>query len=281
MIAVVTDSSSQVGGDLAERLGLSVVSMVVRIGATEHREADLDLDEFYIQMSAPEPPALSTAQPPPIDFLDAFTAAAEAGADGVVAVLVGSAYSGTVDSARIAAELVDLEVRIVDTAAASFGVGCAAWAAADAASAGLDLDGVETAAARTAASAETLFVLQGRELALRSGRFTEVDLAESVPDSPVPILWAGGGGLEVVAEVADVASAVDSMIERVGTLDGAHRAAVGLAHPDTEPIAHELTRRLGQIDDIGDVVQYRVGPSVAANVGLDTFGFYWWRTALG
>lgn len=40
--------------------------------------------------------------------------------------------SGTLNSARLAAQMVDVPVRMVDSGTASFGISCCAWAAADA-----------------------------------------------------------------------------------------------------------------------------------------------------
>ncbi len=136
MIGIVTDSNSQIPAELAARLGIVVVPLTVTVDGVDYQEGvDLDADQFYARFESGTP-QVSTSQPSPGAFAAAYQALADAGVEAIVSVHIGSAISGTVNSARLAAAGAPVPVRIVDTGSASFAIAFAAWEAAEAAAAG-------------------------------------------------------------------------------------------------------------------------------------------------
>lgn len=276
-VALITDSSSQLPPDLAARFGASVVPVTVSINGIEHREGiDIDSDAFYqIVETASELPVLATTQPSAADFASAFRTAIDAGADEILAVLVGSDYSGTVNSARLAAQGVDVAVRIVDTGTASFGISCCLWAAADALTAGGDLEAAIHAVERRAQQVESVFTLQGIALAEQSGRFGRVgdDLGRTVKEAEdIAVLWTGLGAMDVFATVRTVDEAVDAMVGRITAAGLPVVAAVGRAGAQTEAITRSFRERLLAHPLVEECVEYRVGPSIAVHTGPGTAG---------
>ena len=89
----------------------------------------------------------------------------EAGAEAIVSVHVGADVSGTVNAARLAAELVDIPVFVVDSGTASFGVTACLWRAADVLAAGGTAPEAAAAAGAVAPAIGTSFILQGLEFA--------------------------------------------------------------------------------------------------------------------
>ena len=103
MIAIVTDSNSQIPPELAATLGIVVVPLTVTVDGVAYREGvDIDADDFYARFETGTP-AVSTSQPSPGAFAAAYQALADSGADAIVSVHIGSSISGTVNSARLAA----------------------------------------------------------------------------------------------------------------------------------------------------------------------------------
>lgn len=271
-VALVTDSSSQLTPELAATWGVSVVPVTIEIDGHVYTEGvDLDADGFF-ERFRPGESEVTTAQPSPARFLDAFDAAQAAGADQVLCVLVGSAYSGTIDSARLAADQVALPVRIVDTGMASFGVSCCLLAAARKLADGSDLETAAAVAETAANVVESVFLLQGLELANAGGRYAASDL----PEDGVPILRSGRDLLEVVASVHDLDTAVDVMAAAVVAGGQPVRVASGLADQATAPLSAALVHRLESHPLVVDVVHYRVGPSVAAHTGPGTAGVFYY-----
>ena len=94
-VAFVTDSASDLPPDVAAAQGITVVPLVVSFGPESFRpDVDLTTDAFWERMTAPEAPFPTTAAASPGDFLSAFDAAFEGGADAVVCVNVSGDLSG-------------------------------------------------------------------------------------------------------------------------------------------------------------------------------------------
>jgi len=123
--------------ELAQELGIVVVPLTVRFGSDTYISGvDLSGDEFWEKLrTSSEAPA--TAAPSPGDFQKAFSDLLDAGADGVVAVLLSSALSATYQSAVLAAqEIGGDKVHVVDSLAVSAGTGLLALHAVERANAG-------------------------------------------------------------------------------------------------------------------------------------------------
>lgn len=144
-IHVVTDSGSDLAPDDAAALGVTVVPLSIRFGGEEYVDrVTLSVDEFYAKMA--DYPALpGTAAPSPGAFAEAFTKAAENGADGVVCVNLAGNLSATIEAARNAAISVAdrIPVRVVDSQSVTGGLGALVRRAVTAAADGQSLDEIE------------------------------------------------------------------------------------------------------------------------------------------
>ena len=130
MIGLVTDSNAQLPPELATRYGVEVVPLTVTVDGEAFAEGvDLDADAFYARFDHGTP-TVSTSQPSPGAFAEAYARVAERGATEILSIHIGSAVSGTLNSARIAVAGSPVPVRLVDTGTASFGVACCVWEAA-------------------------------------------------------------------------------------------------------------------------------------------------------
>src|SRR4051794_37259479 len=123
-VAIVTDSSCDLPAALVAELGITVVPLTVRFGATEFVDGvDLTSQQFWARCT--DSPVLpETAAPSPGAFEAAYRAALDAGADGVVAITLSGELSATFQAASLAAKSApDLAVRVVDSRSVSMGLG--------------------------------------------------------------------------------------------------------------------------------------------------------------
>jgi len=283
VIGLVTDSNSQIPSDLARRFAVEVVPINVTVDGVSYIEGvDLDADTFW-SMFEGATPEVTTAQPSPGRFVEAYAAAARRGADEILSVHIGSGLSGTVNAARLAAASAPVPVRIVDTGTASFAVTCCVWEAALALAAGASVEEAAAVAETVAATVGMVFVVKALDLARAGGR-----LATAAPESVlklgadvVPVLTLIGGAMEIVGQVANVEFAADVMADQVRTAGSSLRVGVGVADPATAPLGQALTDRLKSARGVLDVVGYRVGPSVGAHTGPGTVGAVWYPTSAG
>ncbi len=267
MIALVTDSSSQLPRSLRERYQVGVVPLTVVVDDEAHREGiDLTAADFYEWLRTGA--TVSTAAPSPGEVLQAYERAAEAGATEILSIHIGSNTSATINSVKLAADLSPVPVEIVDTGTASFAVACCVWAAGDALAAGSDLTRAAEAARSAAGQVGNVFIMDGLDLARRGGR-----LAEGTQEGDgVPVLALVDGQIQVIAQASDADAAIDAMTTYVAEAAAGAPQRVGVGDALVPELADEYETRLRALPEVEELVRYEIGPSVGAHTGPGTVG---------
>ena len=269
MIGIVTDSNSQLPPELAERYGVEVVPLSVTVDGEEYLEGvDLDAAEFYARFQRRRP-VVSTAQPSPGRFAEAYEAAAARGATEILSIHIGSSLSGTVNAARLASQVAPVPVRIVDTGTASFAVSLCLWEAAEEVAAGATLDEAAAAAERVGATVGNVFVVGALDVARAGGRLAG-DVAPS--STTIPVLTLAGGVMREVDRCRSLDEAAEVMIGFIRAGGSSLRVGVGVSDPGTVSLVEALEEGLRRAPEVSEVVRYVIGPSVGAHTGPGTVG---------
>lgn len=258
MIALVTDSASQLPLALRERFGVRVVPLSVMVDGTAYLEGS-EIDVPGISAALERGAQVGSSTPSPGQFLQAYEQAAAEGATQVLSIHSGGSASGTANTARLAAGMAPIPVEVVDTGSVSFPVAMAVWAAGEA----LDR-GLEAAVSATQLAIGNVFVVRTLDLARRGGR-----LADGVEG--VPVLALEDGQMRPVGRVEHAEDAVEAMAAYV-VAAGAERLRVGVGHIGAPDLADALEAALRERCDIEELVRYDMGPSVAVHTGLGTAG---------
>lgn len=139
-IAIITDSTCDLPQELRELYNIHIVPLSIIWGDEALREGiDIQPEVFYQRLVA-DPIYPTTSQPTPKDFIDVYERAREQGAEEVVVITISSAMSGTHESARLAATMLDgIPVHLVDSKSNSMSLGWQILAAARAREAGGDV----------------------------------------------------------------------------------------------------------------------------------------------
>lgn len=113
MMRIITDAAADFTREEMLAQDVHVVPTVVMLdGKSYQAGVDLTKEEFWQQLLAGA--EVKTSQPAPEMFLREFEAAKEAGEEAVC-VCISSALSGTIQSARLSAEMADYErIHIID-----------------------------------------------------------------------------------------------------------------------------------------------------------------------
>ena len=121
-IRIITDSAADYSAQEIERRNLICIPMSVSFGEENYKDGvDLTKDEFFEKLTS-EKVFPKTAQPAPTDFLSHFEAAKAAG-DTVIAILVSSALSGTLQTAMLAKDMAEYDnIHIFDSKNATLGM---------------------------------------------------------------------------------------------------------------------------------------------------------------
>jgi DegV family protein with EDD domain len=129
-IALVTDSTCDIPPEWLEQYEIAVVPLtIVMDGQPLLDGVDIQPKEFYQRLES-EKLRPTTSQPTPRAFLEAYKKVAVNGADQVLVITISSAMSGTIESARQAANESPIPVQIIDGKNNSMGLGWQVIAAA-------------------------------------------------------------------------------------------------------------------------------------------------------
>ncbi len=169
-VALITDSTCDIPLAMREQYRIYVAALYVIWGSEQLRDGvDIDAETFYRRL-ATDPVHPTTSQPTPKDFVDIIEQARRDGAEEAVIITLSDRLSGTLDSAKQAASMVDMPVTCYDSRSISMGLGWQVIAAARAREAGADAAEMVAAADRARRHTAVLFTVDTLEYLHRGGR---------------------------------------------------------------------------------------------------------------
>lgn len=271
-VVVVTDSTAYLPPGAAERRGVRVVPLEVRLGERVARDGIDVTPAELIAALADRSVEVQTSRPAPAAFGTLYRQLLDDGAEEIVSVHLSRELSGTWDAARVAAQDVAPDrIRVVDTRAIAMGLGFAVNSAADAAAAGASGARVEAAAAAVAARCRVLFGVQDLDRLRRGGRIGAASAWLGSALSVKPLLHLTGGRiapLEKVRTTARVSTRLVALAEESAGGPGARLAVHHLGAADrAEDLADRLRERLPHavevtVSEVGAVIGAHAGPGL-------------------
>jgi DegV family protein with EDD domain len=143
-IAIITDSTNNLPEEIISQYQIKVVPLTLVMGNQTYLDGvEMLAEDFYKRLSS-EKTHPTTSQPAPGDFLKAYVAAKEEGAEQIIVLTISSAMSGTIESARMAAKNMDIPVTIVDSKSNTMGLGWQVLACARARETGANVSEIVT-----------------------------------------------------------------------------------------------------------------------------------------
>ena len=277
-VVVVTDSSSRLPTEMRERWAIRQVPLHILLD-----DADLRDGVDQIPNDTYERGQATTAAVTPTELSDAYRQAlADSGGDGVVAVHISAALSGTVGAAQTAAAELGDAVRVIDSKSAAMGTGFVTLAAARAAAEGADLDTVAQAATAAVRRSHAFIVVHQLDNLRRSGRIGGAAAWLGTALALKPLLRIDDGQLVLAQRVRTSGKAVAAMIDRVCEVVGESPAALAVQHVANPGGAAEVAAALADrlpacqpaiVTDLGPVLALHVGSgalAVCVDVGEDS-----------
>lgn len=227
-VAIVTDSAASLPAELAQQWGVRVVPLQVIVDGVAHAEgAGIPPEQVLRDLESGA--VVTTSQPSPAAFEQAYRHAARAGATEVVAVLLSGKLSGTVEAASQAGRVAGIRVIVVDTQTVAMGTGFAAIAAASLARSGANAEAVAEEARRVAASTVCVFTVDTLEYLRKGGRISPAVAAAGKVLGVRPILEVADGEVVLGARVRTTARARDALMKRASeAIAGLERPAVAV-----------------------------------------------------
>jgi DegV family protein with EDD domain len=234
-------------------------------------------EEFYRRLrTSQELP--TTSQPAPADFIKAFRDA-RGEADEVVAVLLGSALSGTYNAAQTAIRAAGLEnIHLVDSRSASFGVGLLALRGAELAELGWSGQQIAAELTRVRTRSGMLLTVDRYDNLLRSGRISRSKAWLAGVLDVKPILSFDHDGAVVPVERVrgreNVETRVLSLLDQ--RLTPRPRAIrFGVAHADAPEVAQRIQASLMERYRPRDCLAAPATGVLATHVGPGAWGIFY------
>ncbi|GAA2778953.1 DegV family protein [Saccharopolyspora taberi] len=167
-VAIVTDSTASIPLDVADRLGIAIVQLELKVGEEYNDERRVPHPQVAQAMRDGVP--VATAEPPAPAFFWNYMDAAASGAEAIISIHISEGLSRTCASARKAAEEIGIPVYVVDSRLVGLGLGYPVMAAAEAARAGATVQGVMGVLDRRLRTTTQLLYVDTLEYLQRGGR---------------------------------------------------------------------------------------------------------------
>ncbi|SOJ56225.1 DegV domain-containing protein [Mycobacterium simulans] len=263
-VVVVTDTSSRLPAELREKYAIHEVPLHILLDGADLRDGVDEIpDDIYKRQA-------TTAAATPAELCAAYQRAlAESAGDGVVAVHISSALSGTYRAGELTATGLDPAVRVIDSKSAAMGTGFAVLAAARVAAVGGDLEAVASAAGAAVSRTRAFMVVHRLDNLRRSGRIGGAKAWLGTALALKPLLRIDDGKLVLAQRVRTVRHATATMIDRVCEVVGERPAALAVHHVANPEGANDVVAALAQrLPACEPAIVTPLGAVLAVHVGV-------------
>lgn len=271
-IAIVTDSTSDLDPQTCQQYGIISVPLYVLFDGQMHKDGiDITPKELLEGVKAGKK-IPSTSQPSPAEFAETYRQALQS-ADQVLSIHISGQLSGTVGSARLAAQEFGNQVTVLDSKSVSMGLGMRAIRAAEMAKSGKTVPEIVSALELVSQQAEIRFTVKNLDFLRLNGRIGGASALLGGLLNIKPILVVRNGRVEAGGRVRGHAKAITDLVDytkKYAEKYGGARVAF-MSTPGGEEYIQEVRAGLKdvQLDDLGN---HQIGAVVATHAGPGTVG---------
>jgi DegV family protein with EDD domain len=271
-IALITDSSCDLGAEVIAEHGIHVLPLYVIYGDRSYRDrVDITPSEVYERLEREVP---TTSTPSHEDALGLFRKIREAGFTHALAVHISSGLSGTMNVVRAAAEEVtSLKTTVIDSLSLSMGLGQVVEEAAQWLKQRVPLDEVVSRTREMISHSKAYFVLKTIEYLRRGGRIGAVSAALAGALDLKPIISIDEHGKYYShSRVRGRNQSLRGILEivREGVAAGANRVAV--MHGGAEEEARSLRESILKLPGVSQVTLGQISPALVVHTGPGLVG---------
>jgi DegV family protein with EDD domain len=267
-VKIVTDTLSDITGDLAAELGVTVVPLYVRFGETIFRDrVEISTDEFYRRLIN-EGVFPSTTQPTPNDFLEVFNKLSKE-TDEILVIVVSSKLSGTYQSAAQAKALLknDCRIEIIDSLSVAMGEGLIVIDAVGAAKAGAKLDEVTAMARKAVGRSHLIAYFDTLKYLARGGRIGRAQGLLGSMLSVKPLLTIREGEMAPLTRVRSFSAGLEHVYSMVSAMPNIKLLAV--EHSTSLENANKMVEKLSAIYPKEKIYRSVISPVIGTYAGPD------------
>ncbi|WP_027480471.1 DegV family protein [Deinococcus pimensis] len=272
MISIVTDSTSDLQAAQLSQGNIRVVPLYVLFGGAMLKDG-VEINPSAIFRGVREGKKTpSTSQPSPAEFAEAYRSALET-SEHVLSIHISGQLSGTVGSARLAAQEFDGRVTVVDSRSVSGGLGLQVLRAAARAAEGRSPQEIVAELERVQAVSNIRFTVDTLEFLRHNGRIGGAQALLGSLLNIKPILEVRAGRVEAAGRVRGHKKAVQDIVDHVRNYVAKHGPSrvMHLCTEGGEGTLHEVRSGLVSLDLV-EVGTLPIGAVVATHAGPGTVG---------
>lgn len=266
-VRIVTDSTSDIGADLAKELGITVVPLTVLFGHESFLDrVEITTDEFYRQLSQ-EDVFPTTTQPAPSAFAEVYQKLLGQ-TDEILVIVVSGKLSGTYQSATNAISMVggQVKIEVIDSLSTAMGLGLLVIAASKmAAQNGATLLKVAQAVRDRTRHSHIIMLFDTLKYLARGGRIGRAQGLLGSMLSVKPILTVKNGEVSPLVRMRSMAAGADYLYSFAAGFPKIEELAV--EHATTPHEADALVERLSAIYPRERIYRSTVSPVLGTYMG--------------
>ena len=265
-VKIVTDSLSDITGDLIVELGIDVVPVYVRFGEEVYKDrVEMTTEQFYYRLVHGEV-FPTTTQPTPNDFAEVYRKLAEE-TDEILVITLSQKLSGTYQSAIQAKDMVDKKCRIevIDSLTVIMGQGLIVISANEAARAGASMDELVKLVDSAIKRSHSVMFFDTLKYLAKGGRIGKAQSFLGSVLSFKPVLTMKDGEVHPMTKVRTRTAGNDYLYNFVAGFPKIEHMAV--EHATTPDEADALMERLGALYPREKIYQSTVSPVIGTYVG--------------
>ncbi len=270
-VAVVTDSTACLPAQLAEKLGITVAQIQVRIGDFVDDEARVPLSKLVEAMR--DDLDVATSPPDPGAFFWTYADAAASRVEAIVSLHVSTDLSQTTEIARQAAAQVKVPVHVVDTRTCGMSLGYAVVAAATVAAAGGDVNHVLSAAQQSFRRSSELLYVDTLEYLRRGGRIGAAAALLGSALSLKPLLTMVDGRIAPLDKVLGTDRAMRKLVDIAVRRAGRDQVDIAVEHFAAAERAQSVLDQLrAKLPNVRRFLLTQVSSAIGAHIGPGAVG---------
>jgi DegV family protein with EDD domain len=269
-IEFVTDSTSDVPGDLAEQYGIQVVPALVNIHGKSYADGvDISREEFYTRLPGMKPPP-STSAPSVGAFQERYEKLLTGGAELVLSIHPPNELSGTFNAARLAAQEFGKRVKVLDSGQLSLGLGFQVILAAEASARGAILGEVTSLLESVRRRVRVVALLDTIEYVRRSGRVSWAAAMIGGLLHLQPLIELRYGIVHRLGQARTRLQGIERLVETLNSWGPLERLAV--LHTNAESAAQQLLEGVKSKVVVPPLL-VNVTTAIGTHVGPNALGF--------
>jgi len=273
MLKIVMDTAGDLPADWQENYQIDLIPInIIHEGKNYLQGIDLSYDDFYkiVENSNTIP---STSQPTPYQFVEFYRKIAKP-EDTILSVHVTEKLSGTVASARQAAEDLKGELNVIpfDSASGTICMGMMVREARELERKGSNIEAILARLDYMRRKMELVFTVDTLKFASMSGRVKHLQAALASMLNVKPIIELKNGFLEMREKVRSRSKSVDFLLEKMKRKFGDKRIIAGVLHAHDLQSGMDLLNRAIKELNCAEAIFSELSISLAAHFGPGTIG---------